>query len=1376
MLLPPNRQRKFRQRKRKREEEAMMKRIYRQRQRELVKAKINPPSIVKCVSGCGDYITPEKYKKQIRQRTHECSQLLPKSPGLKGAVVNRLVKKLKNCPSTQPVMKQIVNRYSSPCRASKPLKKSDAIQKIVMKIRKHRTNKDKIRLNNCVNELLQISSIRGAAKRLHIPYTTLHRLIKIQEKSVRRVSDLDVQNVRKFYKNSRISMQLPYKKYAKFYYLRSPLAVAYEEYAREQNALNCRVLSKSAVYRCLKGIFRVRKRIPFKECLCDVCLNNSLLVDALIAAGIRHVHRRITQNITLSFCPTEKIKDLTSRKLELDESQQQSSLITDHNHDCIFRNCQKCGAVHFQEGLVKANADYNVDWSKIVIWHQWEKAEAKDDNKNNDTEKKKDRAHGSENKTNKPRKYWDKFRYSGTLSNLLSLFTQSLHNLSVHMFDFRWQAFQFDECKKLLQHGDCLFIIDFAQNRTHRRQDEAGGGYWSRKQTTLHPFIIYFPCLEKCGHLVKEEVLVFSDEMRHDGAAVNKFFVKVLEHLEERQIPLKRMIIFSDNCAPQYKSCKVFDTLSKRNIPVLHNYFGAKHGKAEADGAIGRLAQSIDAVVRSGQYELSKSEELAKYCQQFLTVGNDDKPGFCCHYRKSFYLVNDINREHDNDLVAVKGTLGLHSVRNTGIPGIIEVRESSCFCEICFLNVPGECKNKGLVKDFRWTCLSKRLSSVPRMTVNNVHWQKSSEKYVPPKKTIIKRRLVRKKTVLRYVKKKVKNAKKHIGLSRKKTDRAGNIDRNEKRQPSVDIRLKKTDNVNNIDRKDTHQPSVDVQLKKIDRGSDIDRQDVYQPSADIQFKKTRIDENVTESGSKINQMDKDQMSVYSKLTDVGLNVTKSGSKNGILPKADGNDGLSEKNNDNSILAVTKESDSDEDKKPLADLTTKKKYYSHKTFAASDSDEDDLPLSEVCRKRYYPRKEINEESDSDYEDNMPLTDVRKYLNTIPDRSPVTLRIRVDTKRLVQCETPGEFFYLDDYEKPPGVIRKKKKVRSKQVSKELIISGIDPLSPSPSHNVSHTGGKSVMEESQEECALITNSVQNPFSTPKHKNVPSMSEISLQSLSPILPSRSPQRDVSLSPGLEITHVFLPNTEKPKKFTWEDLHRSFVSCKTYRNLCEMIEKEEMRIPPLSPPFGDYPVDWDEIDHVAKSYIPSDTPEKFRPNVYGPVKTRGDGNCFFRAISRLVYGVQSKHLEIRCRIVIDCVRNIQNYTNHEYLMRGASHIHKNCTHIGAYYCSYSGIQDVGDRDLSDRGILDVFKQNILRIRHEREYCDIWHLHSIANVLNRKIIMLFPEENVRPNVRVDMHRVFLPNNASFHNDFCLLWSALEYSATRYNHVVPLIRR
>ena len=109
--------------------------------------------------------------------------------------------------------------------------------------------------------------------------------------------------------------------------------------------------------------------------------------------------------------------------------------------------------------------------------------------------------------------------------------------------------------------------------------------------------------------------MIISDDLKHDGYAVNAFIEKGLCHLREKKIPIKHIVMFSDNCAMQYKSCKVFDMLSKMKIPVIRNFLCAKHGKAEADGAIGHLSMHIDNVVPSGQYEIGDSLEMVCYCQ-----------------------------------------------------------------------------------------------------------------------------------------------------------------------------------------------------------------------------------------------------------------------------------------------------------------------------------------------------------------------------------------------------------------------------------------------------------------------------------------------------------------------------------------------------------------------------------------------------------------------------------------------------------------------------------------------------------------------------------------------------------------------------------------
>ena len=149
--------------------------------------------------------------------------------------------------------------------------------------------------------------------------------------------------------------------------------------------------------------------------------------------------------------------------------------------------------------------------------------------------------------------------------------------------------------------------------------------------------------------------------------------------------------------------------LSKMKIPVISNYFCAKHGKAETDGAIGHLFMHIDNVVHSGQYEIENNLEMANYCQLKLQLQPDSEMKICCQYRRAYFYVTDINCESDTDsqTQTVKGTLCFHSVCNTGIPGIVEVRRTSCYCEPCFLSMQGECKNWRLVNNLHGLLCTK---------------------------------------------------------------------------------------------------------------------------------------------------------------------------------------------------------------------------------------------------------------------------------------------------------------------------------------------------------------------------------------------------------------------------------------------------------------------------------------------------------------------------------------------------------------------------------------------------------------------------------------------------------------------------------------------
>ena len=141
-------------------------------------------------------------------------------------------------------------------------------------------------------------------------------------------------------------MQLPFKRYSKFYYLHTSLAVAYDTHAREQLKRGFKVLSQSSVYRSIKCQFRTRRRIPFKDTQCTDCVNNSLLVDVLIVSKVKENNRRITENILNLLCPIDtnrKNKESQNDACRKLEWQQDRENILDHNHNYIFCLCKNCG-------------------------------------------------------------------------------------------------------------------------------------------------------------------------------------------------------------------------------------------------------------------------------------------------------------------------------------------------------------------------------------------------------------------------------------------------------------------------------------------------------------------------------------------------------------------------------------------------------------------------------------------------------------------------------------------------------------------------------------------------------------------------------------------------------------------------------------------------------------------------------------------------------------------------------------------------------------------------------------------------------------------------------------------------------------------------
>ena len=128
-----------------------------------------------------------------------------------------------------------------PIQANHDLSHSHFVHSL-MKIQKYRTARNYVKLLESVSQLKKTYSICAAARKLDMQYSHLHHLLKCRQEHGWALSQTAKENVIKSYSCNKMSMQLPFKKYTKFYYLHTSLAVAYNSYAREQMKLGFAVV------------------------------------------------------------------------------------------------------------------------------------------------------------------------------------------------------------------------------------------------------------------------------------------------------------------------------------------------------------------------------------------------------------------------------------------------------------------------------------------------------------------------------------------------------------------------------------------------------------------------------------------------------------------------------------------------------------------------------------------------------------------------------------------------------------------------------------------------------------------------------------------------------------------------------------------------------------------------------------------------------------------------------------------------------------------------------------------------------------------------------------------------------------------------------
>ena len=165
-----------------------------------------------------------------------------------------------------------------------------------------------------------------------------------------------------------------------------------------------------------------------------------------------------------------------------------------------------------------------------------------------------------------------------------------------------------------------------------------------------------------------------------------------------------------------------------------------------------------------------------------------------------------------------------------------------------------------------------------------------------------------------------------------------------------------------------------------------------------------------------------------------------------------------------------------------------------------------------------------------------------------------------------------------------------------------------------------------------------------------------------------------------------------------------------------------------------------DKRDATAFYLIPDDV--GVNKEKLFPVNTTGDGSCFYYALSHLVYGNESHCVEMRVRVIVEGVKNMNLYLNHEYLCRGYDfphHREDNCTSLYTTYCSFYR----PGMSLDHESVVKYYKRKMLNLTNFTEYSGIWQFHQAANVLGCCLQSVYPHTPVT-SLRQDMNRLILP--------------------------------
>ena len=140
--------------------------------------------------------------------------------------------------------------------------------------------------------------------------------------------------------------------------------------------------------------------------------------------------------------------------------------------------------------------------------------------------------------------------------------------------------------------------------------------------------------------------------------------------------------------------------------------------------------------------------------------------------------------------------------------------------------------------------------------------------------------------------------------------------------------------------------------------------------------------------------------------------------------------------------------------------------------------------------------------------------------------------------------------------------------------------------------------------------------------------------------------------------------------------------------------------------------------DQISEKLFPSDGPKGLEPK-----QTFGDGNCLYRAMSKIICGNENRHVELRVRTFIELCLNRDKYLNNSYLkeLTGLDDYMENLLGSSFDLSSKTKGKPKSERQREgfEAGIVDNIKPGT--------YSTMWHIFALSNILGFPIQTLYPD-------------------------------------------------